>query len=292
MGTLLLAGALSFVIGAILGLLGGGGGILAVPMLVYLVGLDPKAAIAASLFFVGTTSFVGFGLHARAKRVRWKIGSVFGAISMAGAYLGGRLAQYAPARVLLVLLGGVMLITALAMLRKRPEGEPAPQAVKLPRVLAVGFAVGIVSGLVGVGGGFLIVPALTLFGGLAIQEAIATSLFVIALQSYAGFAAHISHVRLDWRLIAVMTGAAAVGTLAGFNLGKHISAHGLKRAFAGLVFVTGVFMLARQLPALWASLIAAAAFVAALLVTRHKPTPHPPIPTTEKECINSVHSQL
>jgi uncharacterized membrane protein YfcA len=242
------AAALSLVIGVVLGMLGGGGAILMLPMLVYAVGLEPKAAIASSLFVVGTTSVAGVAIHARAGLVRWKVGGMFGAAAMAGAFGGGRLAAFVPGRALLVLFGAVMVITATAMLRGR-KGEGAERSdLRLGRALALGASVGVLSGLVGAGGGFLIVPALTLFGGLAMREAIGTSLFVIALQSFAGFAGHVTHVELGWTLLLVVSATAFAGSVLGAKLGAKLSPAVLRNGFAWLVIAMGLFMVAKQLP--------------------------------------------
>lgn len=290
MGELILAGILSSLIGVILGLLGGGGGILAVPLLVYVVGVAAKPAIATFLFFVGATSAVGTALATRAGRVRWKVGGLFAAGSMAGAFLGGQLAQFVHERALLVALAAVMLATALAMLRGREESADTRRPLAVGRIPVVGAAVGVVSGLVGAGGGFLIVPALTLFGGLAMREAIGTSLFIIAAQSFAGFIGHVTHVALDWRLLAITTTAAILGMYAGSTLGKRVSTQALKRGFSALVFVTGSFVLGRELPLRWTALVTFAALVVALLIARKTARPPQP-PTPEKECITSARSQ-
>lgn len=290
MDHLFLAAFLSLLIGTALGLLGGGGGILAVPLLVYVLGVGAKLAIATSLFFVGATSAVGAGLAAREGRVRWKMGGIFGAGSMTGAFVGGKLAGLVPEHLLLGGLATVMLVTALAMQRGRRESAPAPRSSSLARVLLVGATVGVVSGLVGAGGGFLIVPALTLFGGLAMRDAIGTSLFIISIQSFAGFAGHLGHVELTFTLIAVMTAAAIVGMVVGESVGKRVSADGLKRGFTGLVLATGLFMLGRQLPPLWTALAAAVALVLTLLVGRRKAAP-PIVPASEQECTTSVRIQ-
>ncbi|GAB4003964.1 sulfite exporter TauE/SafE family protein [Glycomyces albus] len=173
-------------IGMMLGLLGGGGSILTVPALVYLAGVEPKAAIAMSLFIVGTTSLIAMGVHARAGRVRWRTGLLFGAAGMAGAYTGGRIAEYVPGPVLLGGFAVMMVLTAVAMIRSRAEPEAAPPRRPVARILAEGAAVGLVTGLVGAGGGFLVVPALVLLGGLSMPTAIGTSLLVIAAKSFAG----------------------------------------------------------------------------------------------------------
>jgi uncharacterized membrane protein YfcA len=264
-----LAAVLALVIGLTLGMLGGGGAILTLPMLVYAVNVEPKTAIATSLFVVGATSVVGMIVHARAGSVRWKVGAVFGAAAMVGAYLGGRLATYVPATVLLVLFGLVMVTTATMMLRRRNADPTAPaRPLQIPQVLLMGAGVGVISGLVGAGGGFLIVPALVLFGGVPMREAIGTSLFVIALQSFAGFAGHATHVHLDWTLVAVITACSIVGSVVGAGLAKKVPAQHLRRGFAWLVIGMGLFLFAKQLPLVLAFVVSAVVLTAVFLVTR------------------------
>lgn len=274
---IVLAASLSLVIGVVLGMLGGGGAILTLPMLVYAVGIEPRTAIAASLFVVGSTSIVGTVVHARAGAVRWKVGGMFGLAAMAGAYGGGQLAHVIPSAVLLVLFGVVMVVTATAMLKGKKASAEAPHQLRLGRALALGAAVGILSGLVGAGGGFLIVPALALFGGLAMREAIGTSLFVIGLQSFAGFAGHVTHVHLDWRLVLIVTAASLVGSVVGATAGAKVSPHALRRAFAWLVIAMGLFMFWKQLPLVAAAVAAGLTFLAVFLVTR--PRGHAPLLT-------------
>ncbi|HVJ93357.1 MAG TPA: sulfite exporter TauE/SafE family protein [Labilithrix sp.] len=242
-----IGGVLSLFIGAVLGALGGGGAILTLPMLVYVVGVEPKAAIALSLFVVGSTSVVGAAAQAMARRVRWKVGGIFGTAAMVGAFVGGRFARFVPARVLLVTFAIVMLLTGVAMLRGRSASTEARRPLAPARLFVLGGAVGMLAGLVGAGGGFLIVPALTLFGGLAMREAIGTSLFVIALQCFAGFAGHIGHVTFDASLAGIITGAAVVGTLAGTSWGSRASPETLRRAFGWIVLAMGLFVLGKQL---------------------------------------------
>lgn len=258
MATLAIAAALSILIGTVLGLLGGGGAILTLPMLVYAVGVEPKAAIATSLFVVGMTGVAGTAVHARRGTVRWKVGASFGTAAMAGAYGGAQLAHLIDGTVLLVMFAVVMLVAAAAMLRERKPSGGAEEVhpLRLGRALALGGGVGILSGLVGAGGGFLIVPALTLFGGLAMGEAIGTSLFVIALQSFAGFAGHIAHVDLDWTLVLVISAASLAGSIAGARLSSKMSAKGLRRAFAWLVIAMAVFILVQQRAQLFAAVAA------------------------------------
>lgn len=241
-----LAAAFSLLIGLSLGLLGGGGSILTVPMLVYVLHVEARQSIASSLFVVGVTSVAAMLAHARAGRVRWRTGLLFGAGGMGGAWVGGRLAHFVPGQVLLLAFGVVMLVTSVAMMRGRKERPPAE--LVLGKVLGVGLAVGVVSGLVGAGGGFLIVPALNLFGGLAMPEAVATSLLVIALQSFAGLGGHIAHTALDWNLLSVVTSAAVVGTFVGVRVARHLSPAALRKAFAWFVLGMAIFFIAGQLP--------------------------------------------
>lgn len=264
----LLAAVLSLTVGVVLGMLGGGGAILTLPMLVYVVGVEAKPAIAMSLFVVGSTSLVGGAMHARAANVQWRIGMVFGAAAMAGAFAGGRIAHFVASAVLLVLFALVMLVTATAMLRGRKESAGGEPRVALGKVLGLGAAVGVLSGLVGAGGGFLIVPALSIFGGLAMRHAIGTSLVVIALQSFAGFAGHIAHVTLDWTLAGIVTACAVAGTFAGVALGKRASPDALRRGFAWLVLGMGIFVIGKEASLVVTALVAAVTLAVVWLVTK------------------------
>jgi uncharacterized membrane protein YfcA len=279
--------AASLLIGVSLGILGGGGSILTVPILVYLAGQDTKEAIATSLFVVGVTSLAALIPHARAHRVRWRTGLLFGAFSMVGAYGGGRLAEYIPGTVLLVAFALMMLATAFAMLRKprndRKKTRPAHSDLPLKHIAVEGLVVGAVTGLVGSGGGFLVVPALAILGGLPMGIAVGTSLLVIAMKSFAGLAGHLSGVEIDWRLALIVTAAAVVGSLIGGRLAGRIPQDALRKAFGWFVVVMGVFVLAQQLdtavwthPATWAGLGAAvtAAVAARLRRAQRPPRPH------------------
>ncbi|MFI8370318.1 sulfite exporter TauE/SafE family protein [Streptomyces sp. NPDC085466] len=247
--------AASLLVGVSLGVLGGGGSILTVPVLVHLAGQDPKEAIATSLFVVGVTSLAALVPHARAGRVRWRTGLLFGAFSMAGAYAGGRAAAYVPGTALLVAFAMMMLATAVAMLRRPRRGRtprPRPGGAPLRRVAVQGLAVGAVTGLVGAGGGFLVVPALALLGGLPMSGAVATSLLVLAMNSFAGLAGHLSGTAVDRGLALTVTGAAVAGSLAGARLSGRVPRDALRKAFGWFVVVMGVLVLARQLdPAVW-----------------------------------------
>ncbi|MFP2926730.1 sulfite exporter TauE/SafE family protein [Pyxidicoccus sp. 3LG] len=242
--------AASVMVGVLLGLLGGGGSILTVPLLVYVLGVEPRTAIAMSLVVVGVTSASGALFHARAGRVRWRTALVFGGGGMTGAFLGGRLNPLIPSTALLLLFAGVMVAASVAMLRRRetsPSPASEPEALPVGRVLAQGVVVGLLSGLVGAGGGFLIVPALVL-AGLPTPMAAATSLVVIALQCAAGFMGHLGHVHLPWALTGAVLLAAMTGSLVGGRLASHVSPALLRRGFAGFVLATAAFLLVAQTP--------------------------------------------
>lgn len=246
--------AASLVVGVLLGLLGGGGSILTVPLLVYVLGVEPRTAIAMSLVVVGVTSASGAVLHAQAGRVRWRTALVFGAGGMSGAFLGGRINPLLPSTVLLLLFAGIMVAAAVAMLRRKEAPAvsaktPVPPEPPLPvaRVLAQGLAVGLLSGLVGAGGGFLIVPALALVG-LPTPVATATSLVVISLQCAAGFLGHLGHVQLPWALTGAVLVAAMTGSLVGGRLSGRVSPATLRRGFAFFVLATATFLLVAQAP--------------------------------------------
>jgi uncharacterized protein len=238
---------LAVAVGLSLGLLGGGGSILAVPLLVYVAGLGSKEAIATSLLVVGVTSLAALVPHARAGRVRWRTGLVFGAAAMAGAYVGGRLAEYISGTVLLVAFSLMMLATAVAMIRgRRSVAAPAEGRMRVGMVLLEGGVVGLVTGMLGAGGGFLVVPALVLLGGLPMSAAVGTSLLVIAMKSFAGLAGYLASVQIDWGLALAVTGAAVLGSLVGGTLTGRIPADVLRRVFGWFVVVMGVFVLAQQ----------------------------------------------
>jgi uncharacterized membrane protein YfcA len=269
---LLLAALLAAIIGLALGLLGGGGSILTLPMLVYVLGVDAKEAIASSLFVVGITSVAGVLGHARAGNVRWRIGLLFGVAGMAGAAAGGELAHYIAASVLLILFAVMMLLTAAAMMRgrRKPAADAPGHVVSVPKAIVLGVAVGVISGLVGAGGGFLVVPALVLIGGLGMAEAVGTSLLVIAMQSLAGFASHARHTALHMDLLLVIAAAAVAGSIVGIRLARHARPATLRRAFGWLVLAMGVFLLGKQLPpgAPQLALLAAALVGVAALLAR------------------------
>jgi uncharacterized membrane protein YfcA len=248
---LVLALVLALLIGVSLGLLGGGGSILTLPILTYAIGMATKQAIAASLFVVGVTSAIGAIAHARAGQVRLRTALLFGAAGMIGAFVGGRLAADVPGGVLLVLFAGMMIATAIAMLRapRLPAGGAPVPAHELPigKLLIEGGVVGAVTGLVGAGGGFLVVPALVLLGRIPMRIAVGTSLVVISMKSFAGLAGHLGHVDVAWPITLAVTAAAVLGSLAGGRLAGRIPADALRRGFGVLVLAMAAFVLAGHL---------------------------------------------
>lgn len=242
--------ALAVFVGLSLGLLGGGGSILTVPLLVYIAGMEPKSAIAVSLLVVGVTSAVAAIPHARAHRVQWRTGLIFGGVAMAGAYAGGRVAEFIPGTILLFAFALMMIATAIAMLRGRKgiDTHKAPAQLPVGRVVLDGLVVGLVTGLVGAGGGFLVVPALALLGGLPMPVAIGTSLVVIAMKSTAGLAGYLSTVSIDWTLAAGVTLAAVVGSLIGGKLVGAISPDHLRKGFAWFVLAMSAVIFVQEAP--------------------------------------------
>ena len=248
--TLVLTLLLSVLIGLALGLLGGGGSILTVPILTYVAGMDPQEAITSSLVVVGVTSAVSVLAHARQGRVQWRTGLVFGSAGVVGAFGGGLLGQYIPGTVLMIAFAVMMLATSFAMIRGRKDGNTpsSERALPIAMMLLVGVLVGLVTGLVGAGGGFLIVPALALLGGLSMPAAVGTSLVVITVNSAAGFTGHLFAVSVDWALVGAVTLAAVVGSVAGAWLAGRIPEAALRKGFGVFVLVMGVFVLVQELP--------------------------------------------
>jgi uncharacterized protein len=239
---------LALLVGVSLGLLGGGGAILTVPILTAVAGVEPRAAIASSLLVVGATSAVGLLQHARAGRVRWRVGALFGTAGAVGAVVGGLVGARLPTTLLMLGLAATMVAAAIAMLRRRDRSpDEAPAAPRAALLLLQGLAVGALSGLVGAGGGFLIVPALVLLAGLPAAAAVATSLMIIAIQTLVGLAAQPGLADVPWPLLLPFTAIAILGSLLGSTLTGRIADRHLRRAFAVLVLVVAAGILAQQL---------------------------------------------
>lgn len=248
---------IGLLIGLSLGALGGGGSILTVPSLVFLLHQSPHAATTGSLLIVGITALAGMAAHHRAGRVRIAPGITFGILGVAGSYAGSRLSASIQPDLLLTLYAVLMLVAAAAMLRRRepgpriqPEARRRTARQRLKIVIAA-MMVGLLTGFFGVGGGFVIVPALVLALGFDMPVAVGISLLVIAINSAAALVARLgSHVQLDWTLLSVFTLAAVAGTLAGNRVASRVDASRLTAAFAALLIAVAVYSLGRSVPGL------------------------------------------
>lgn len=244
-----LAFAGAVLIGLSLGLLGSGGSILTVPVLTYLVGQDEKVAIAGSLAIVGTIALVAGVPHARRGLVDVRSLVFFGLPGMAGSYLGADLSRYVSGPVQMLVFAALLMVASVMMFRppKLVERERGPRPV-VP-IAIDGLVVGVVTGFVGVGGGFLVVPALVLLGGLPIHRAVGTSLFIIASKSATGFAGYLSVLRelelsLDWGLLGAFAAIGILGSFLGTALNARVPRLALQRAFAVFLFVVGGLVVA------------------------------------------------
>ncbi|MEW2402378.1 sulfite exporter TauE/SafE family protein [Streptomyces sp. NPDC046862] len=231
------------VIGLTLGALGGGGSVLAVPALIYLLGFTPVTATTASLVIVTVTSATGLAAHAREGNVHWRTGSLFALAGIVPAMLAGILAADVPEAVLTGAFGVLAALAALRMLRRRAVAD-GDTPVRPGRAAAAGAGLGAVTGLLGVGGGFLAVPALVGVLGLRMRVAVGTSLLVITVNSLAALAARTGTVHgLDWAVVAPFAGAAVLGAWDGKRLSARVSGGLLQRIFAGVLLAVAVFML-------------------------------------------------
>ncbi|NJE07661.1 sulfite exporter TauE/SafE family protein [Thermococcus sp. M39] len=246
-----------FLSGLALGLTGGGGSILAVPLLVYIVGLEPHLAIGTSLVAVGITAFVSSVQHMRRGNVLFKIGLLMGSTSIVGVYIGSYLNKAVEGPVLLILFALLMIFIGVKMIRKKEDQKkeyvPAlkTQNIDYPRILGLGLITGLVSGFIGIGGGFLIVPALLWGAGLEMHEAVGTSLFIIFLKGIAGLVSYELQGRpIDFSITAIFVLGGFIGGSLGARIGTAVSGKTLRYAFATLVFIIAAYILVSNIPAL------------------------------------------
>lgn len=238
---------LGFAIGLSLGLLGGGGSILTVPALVYLVGLSPQAAVTASLVIVGMNSAMGAFMHRSQGTLNWKVALVFGGTGMAMAYLAAGWSKALPPTTLMMLFAVLMLVVGLFMMFKpMPLGSDEGGRGWLVTVLT-GAGVGLLTGFLGVGGGFLIVPALVMLVGLSMRQAVGTSLVVIAMNSLAGFLGHLQGPPIDIQVVVIFVAAGLAGALIGTRLTRIVHPEHLRKAFAVFVIGLAIFLLVDNL---------------------------------------------
>jgi uncharacterized membrane protein YfcA len=248
---LLVAVILGLIIGALLGLLGGGGSILAVPALVYGVGQPLAAAVPTALLVVGISSAAA--VLPRLRHVQWRLAAIFGVTGAAAAFGGTAVNRLLDPAVVLLGFAGVMVVAALRMLRSSDDaggscalpGGGVNWRSCLPKAAASGVVVGFLTGLFGVGGGFLIIPALTLLLGLPMTAAVATSLVIIVINSAAGFTAHLSDAPIDVSIAIAFTIAAVLGSLAAGHLAPRLPGKRLRRWFAYLVLTVAAYVIAQ-----------------------------------------------
>lgn len=251
----ILAAVLAVVVGISLGLLGAGGSVLTVPIFVYALGVEAKPAIAMSLGVVGATALLAALSHLRGRHVSFRVAVIFGPAAMVGAYFGARLALYVSGRAQLIGFAVVLLISAALMLRNSGRGPVESATAAVPRVdaraallLALqGLGVGVLTAIIGVGGGFIIVPALVLIAGLPMHVAVGTSLVIIGMNALSGFAGYVGHVAIDWPLVGTFTAFAAAGTVAGSFWSRRVPQARLKQLFAYLLIVVALYVLYRTL---------------------------------------------
>ncbi len=244
---LLLGYAFALLIGLSLGLLGGGGSILTVPVLLYFFGYGMKEAVPMSLVVVGLSSLFGVSRHHRAGNVDFRAALAFGPAAIVGSFGGAALALRVSSKFQVTLFAIVMLGAAVAMLlRRATTGSTSEAQAGHPlAMLLLGAAVGVLTGLVGVGGGFLYVPALALIGGVTMRRAVGTSLVLIALSCGAGLVKYVGAITIPWDVVTVFSLLAFVGVVAGSRVAQHVSQPSLRKGFAVFLLVMGVFVLWR-----------------------------------------------
>ncbi|MCI0859655.1 MAG: sulfite exporter TauE/SafE family protein [Chloroflexi bacterium] len=263
-----LALPLGLLVGLSLGVLGAGGSILIVPMLVYVLGFEPKAAITTSLVVVGLVSLGGMVTHWRAGRVRVGTGIAFGLAGILGSLGGSYLNRAVDSNILLLAFAGLMLVAAWAMVRNREAQPSVPASTSATggrigvlaaarvepalaaKVVVAGSTVGFITGFFGIGGGFVIVPALSVVLGLTMQQAAGTSLLVIAINVAIALGPRLGGEALPWEVIVLFTVAGLVGAVVGSGIAGKVRSELLARSFAGLIVVIAIYTVVRTIIAL------------------------------------------
>ena len=256
----------SLIIGISLGLIGGGGSILTVPVLVYLFGIEPILATAYSLFIVGSTSLIGAVPKFKQGLINMKTAVIFGIPSIVAVFATRKFIVPAIPRVvfnmgefevtksllMMLLFAVLMVIASISMIKSKEEvdeGEKivSQQKFNYPLILVEGIFVGVLTGLVGAGGGFLIIPALVILSKLPMKQAVGTSLLIIAAKSLIGFTGDLSHFVMDWKLLIIVTLIAVAGILLGDLMNKKISSEKLKKGFGWFVLVMGIYIIIKEI---------------------------------------------
>ncbi|MBT3920592.1 MAG: sulfite exporter TauE/SafE family protein [Flavobacteriaceae bacterium] len=263
METLTLYGLLgALVIGIVLGLTGGGGSILTVPILVYLLSVNPVTATAYSLFVVGTTALFGTLRNAQKGMIEYKTGIVFAVPAFIAVFLTRKFIIPALPDVIftfnefvftkdlavMIFFAFIMLMASVSMIRTRIEvAVKEGENFNYPLIIIEGFLVGILTGLVGAGGGFLIIPALVLFANLPMKRAVATSLMIIAIKSLIGFLGDVGNIQIDWEFLLLFTALSVVGIILGIYLNNFIDGKKIKKAFGWFVLSMAIYIIIKEL---------------------------------------------
>lgn len=253
----------ALLIGVILGLIGGGGSILTVPVFVYVLGIDPVLATAYSLFVVGLSSLVGTIRNTQKGNIDFKTGFIFAAPALVTVYLTRKFIvpaipeeiftinnyTFTKDTAIMVFFALIMLIAAYFMIKnKKVDGELEQEITyNYPMIIIEGVIVGLLTGIVGAGGGFLIIPALVLLAKLPMKKAVGTSLLIIAIKSLFGFIGDIQNIELDWLFLLSFTAVSIVGIFIGLFLSKFIDGVSLKRGFGWFVIVMGIYIFLKEL---------------------------------------------
>jgi hypothetical protein len=243
---------LSCLIGLSLGLIGGGGSILTVPILVYLLGVETHEAVGMSLAVVGITSSFGAFLHYKRENVELSSGLLFGVSGIFGAFLGSPLTRLVSSNILMLIFAALMFVVAISMIwRKQTSTDETIRKSNKTKAILAGFGVGILTGFLGVGGGFLIVPALVFFGGLPLKKAIGTSLLVIAMNCVAGLLGHLSQEMFDLKIASLVSFLALSGAIFGTILSHKFTVSNLQKSFAFLVLAVAFFLTYKNISSLF-----------------------------------------
>jgi uncharacterized protein len=252
----------ALLIGVVLGLIGGGGSILTVPILVYVLSIEPVTATAYSLFVVGTSALVGAIRNAQKGMVDFRTGIVFAIPAFLAVFLTRKFVIPAiPERLfsvggfevtrdiaIMVFFAIIMLVAAYFMIKGRKDTDEVEQKVEYnyPMILIEGLVVGFLTGIVGAGGGFLIIPALVLLAKLPMKKAVATSLMIIAIKSLIGFLGDVQNIHIDWAFLGTFTAVSVVGIFVGIYLNKFIDGKKLKKGFGWFVLIMGVYIVLKE----------------------------------------------
>lgn len=253
----------ALIIGVVLGLIGGGGSILTVPVLVYLLGINPVTATAYSLFVVGTSSLVGAVKNMQEKRVAYRTAIVFSIPAFIAVYATRKfLVPAIPDHIItiagleitkniaiMLFFAFIMILASGSMIREQREKPVKAEKVKYnyPLIIVEGLIVGVLTGIVGAGGGFLIIPALVLLAKLPMKKAVATSLLIIAIKSLIGFIGDVQNLEIDWQFLLIFTALSVIGIFVGVYLNKFIDGKKLKKGFGWFVLLMGIYIVWKEL---------------------------------------------